>query len=459
MARMNATLGGLCFVTLLAACGGGSAGPTGPTGPEGTTGAAGATGPTGASGATGKAGPAGPQGDAGARGATGAAGATGATGPAGEAGVQGPQGDAGPTGPTGATGATGPQGIPGISGSATTAYTVAFMAKHAADCPQGYNATPYASVAGNGDFNIEMQGGGLFLGGTNGGLNQGGDELWATISAVNNISGAGTSPTLCWQTFTSTYGHPHVSFLGYLSGGAVNTCPAGYNYVPMSEVAGTNNYVYVEENGNGFYFGYIDSWGYSSSTYRDGFQFRYANTSEIDTTCFKVMGVDADPTTVQGVYPVVLGVKGPAGCPAGYTYIASTALEGNNNATYLTMTDTASMMGGLYSWGYGNRYTEVSWNPSSANVNYCFKYYPVTGTPHASVQFLNGVACPAGYESLNVSDMNGTSTMYLGQTASSLWIGGASPGMTDNLYGFIYDAISSDASKACYTVANVAAFP
>ena len=108
----------------------------------------------------------------------------------------------------------------------------------------------------------------------------------------------------------------------------------------------------------------------------------------------------------------------------------------------------------------GNRYTSVNWGSSGSNVNYCFKYYPLTGNPHPSVLFLNTSSCPSGYLSLSVASLKGTGTMYLGESAYSLWLGGANPGVVDSLYGYLYNYINSaDASTVCLRVDNVASFP
>jgi hypothetical protein len=177
------------------------------------------------------------------------------------------------------------------------------------------------------------------------------------------------------------------------------------------------------------------------------------------------MGVDADPTTAQGVYPVVLGVIGPAGCPAGgYTYVPATsfATSGNGN-TYLTLTDTASVMGGENGqWNYGNRDLAANWG-STTNVNYCFKYYALTGVPHPSVQFLNGQFCPAGDASLILSNLTSGNNVYLGETVFGMWIGAVNPNqVVDSLYGATTNEVNGsggDSNTVCYKVDNAGTFP
>jgi hypothetical protein len=49
--------------------------------------------------------------------------------------------------------------------------------------------------------------------------------------------------------------------------------------------------------------------------------------------------------------------------------------------------------------------------------------------------------------------------MYLGETAFGLWIGGVAPALVDNLEGYVYNVVMTDASTACYYIDNVASFP
>jgi hypothetical protein len=335
--------------------------------------------------------------------------------------------------------------------------------KNASYCPAGYNQTPYAALSGITDFNVVINGGGLMLGGTNG-LNWGNDHVKATINTVGNVGG---TPIVCWQTFTSTSGRPYTSYMAYSSGGT-NTCPSGYNYIPASALKGGNNYVYMAGNADGIYIGYVDSWDYSASQYRDGYAYRYSagpgNGGDVDSVCYKVMGVDADPTTAAGVYPVVLGVKGAANCPTGYTYAATSATGSNTNSyTYLSLTDNMTAMGGLYSWGHGGADYQYALWTATENVNYCYKHYVLSGSAKATahVQALNGYTCPAGYVSVLISQVNGwNSNAYVQKTGSGLYIGGLeSWGRQDYLQGWAANNITSDADRVCYKVDGVASFP
>jgi hypothetical protein len=337
------------------------------------------------------------------------------------------------------------------------------MLNNASFCPAGFTQTPYAALSGITDFNVVINGGGLMLGGTNN-LAWGNDHIKATINTPANIGG---TPVVCWQTFTSSSARPFTAYMAYASGGT-NTCPSGYTYIPASALKGANNYLYMAANADGIYIGYVDTWDYAGSQYRDGYNFRYSagpsNGGDVDTVCLKVMGVDADPTTAQGIYPVVLGVKGPAACPTGYTYAATSGTGSNTNAaTYLTITDNMTAMGGLYNWGYGgSNYQYASWTQTE-NVNYCFKHYALTGTvkPTAHVQVLNGVNCPTGYVTLPASNVNGwNANAYVQKTGAGLYIGGLdSWGRVDYVQGWATNNVTSDADRVCYKVDGVASFP
>jgi hypothetical protein len=222
------------------------------------------------------------------------------------------------------------------------------------------------------------------MGGSNG-LQYGGDYLRATI----NTSSSG--PTLvCTRVFT-TRGRPHLSFQG-TSGGA---CPAGYTSVPGASLQGTNGYAYFLSNRDGAYLGYVDSWDYNSQAFGSGFQYRYWTPAlALGTACLKVMGVEEDPSTQLGVFPVLFGVKASTACPTGFTYQAANLLAGPNNYTYSLIDDNTSAFSGLYSWGWGGENYMSEYFTTAEAVNYCWKYYPLTGKPVVNVRAVGAGACP-----------------------------------------------------------------
>ncbi len=343
-------------------------------------------------------------------------------------------------------------------GAPTRQYTVAFMMRTGTNCPSGFNQEPLSNLqGGDGVVQVAINSGSLFLGASAGALARQGNVLWSSVTTTN----MGATGVLCWQTY-QTSGNPMTHFIG--TSGTSATCPAGYARIPMADLRGNNGYSYSMTNRGGFYLGYVDSWDYSSQQFGGGWTHRYWATTlggNIDIACVKTMGVESDPSTRNGVYAVVLGVKGPAICPAGYTYRATAETLGANNETYLSMTDSAVMMGGLYSWAYGGEsYQQTNWN-SSSNVNYCWRFYPRVNRPAANIRALNGFNCPSDHISLNVSDVNGNNAnVYIQRVVNSLYIGGlVSWARQDYTEGSIAVNITTQANRICYKVENVASWP
>ncbi len=345
------------------------------------------------------------------------------------------------------------------AGSAPTRqYTVAFMMRTGTNCPSGFNQEPLSNLqGGDGVVQVAINNGSLFMGASAGRLSRQGNYLWSTVTTTN----MGATGVLCWQNY-QTSGKPMTHFIG--TSGTSAGCPAGYARIPMTDLRGNNGYSYLMTNSGGFYLGYVDDWDYSSQNFGGGWAYRYWATSlggNIDVACVKTMGVESDPATRNGVYAVVLGVKGPAICPAGYTYRATAETLGSNNESYLSMTDTAVMMGGLYGWAYsGESYQQTNWS-STSNVNYCWKFYPRINRPAGNVRALNGFNCPSDHISLNVSDVNGNNAnLYIQRVTNSLYIGGlASWARQDFSEGSIAVNITTQANRICYKVENVASWP
>ena len=340
----------------------------------------------------------------------------------------------------------------------TSQYTVAFMMRTGTNCPSGFNQDPLANLqGGDGVVQVAINNGSLFLGASAGALSRQGNVLWSSVTTTN----MGATGVLCWQNYQTT-GNPLTHFIG--TAGTSASCPSGYARIPVADLRGNNGYAYAMSNRGGFYLGYVDSWDYTSQQFGGGWTHRYWSTGlggNIDVACIRTMGVESDPTTRNGVYSVVLGVKGPAICPAGYTYRATAETLGADNNTYLSMTDSAILMGGLYSWSYGGEtYQQTSWN-STSNVNYCWKFYPRVNRPAANVRALNGFNCPSDHISLNVSDVNGNNAnLYIQRVMTSLYIGGlVSWARQDFTEGSIAVNLTTQANRVCYKVENVASWP
>ena len=344
----------------------------------------------------------------------------------------------------------------------TRKYYVVLIVRSASDCPSGYNAESLANLKGaDNNFYSFISGAGLYLGGN--AISYGQEYLYWRV----NSTSVPATETICWFAY-DTRGKPMTSVLLY---GSAQTCPSGYYGIPTSHLNGNNGYGYLLSNANGMYLGYVDSWDYGGQTSRDGYAYRYWYSTYLNpggsdgTACFKVMGVEQDPATRNGVFPVSLGVKGPSACPSGYTYLASTALANSaqaNTYTYSQFTDALTSFGGLYTWGgSGENYMYEYWTWNE-NINYCFKFYPLTGKPYATVRALNGQSCPdATYLSVNVSDVNGwNANAYLQKTPYALYLGGLE-GWTEQSYneGYFTANITTNTNKLCYRLDNVSSWP
>ncbi len=346
----------------------------------------------------------------------------------------------------------------GAGGSQIKQYTVAFMMRNATSCPTGFNQEPLANLqGGDGNVRLVINDGSLFIGASGGAPGYGGNYVYVNVTTTE----LGPTGVLCWQTY-STLGNPTTHFIG--ATGTSATCPSGYFRIPVNDVRGNNTYAYLDSNQGGFFFGFVSAWDRGSQPHAGGWTYRYwANTlaGNIDVACLKVMGVEADPATRNGVYPVVLGVKGPAICPTGYTYRSTPETMGSNNLTYMTITDSAVVMGGLYDWNYGGAsYQQTNWT-STSNSNYCWKFYPRTGKVAANVRALNGFNCPSDHVSLNVSDVNGNNAnVYIQRTTGGLFVGGLGNwARSDTLDGFLTSNITTQANRICYKLENVSSWP
>lgn len=231
---------------------------------------------------------------------------------------------------------------------------------------------------------------------------------------------------LCHRTFT-TSGRPHFSIFRY---GTDNPsfCPTaqGYHYLPHTQIKGNNDWGYFMSTDNGAYLGYIDSWPITSTTNTNGYNYTQWTSSEVQGTCFKVMGVDEDPQTKDGVYPVFLGVRNLATCTAlGYAGMSNTSF-GSSRYSYLQWNDTSTTFGPFNSWGHGGEnYAQVHYHDTHV-VNTCWKYYPIQGRqPNIQTRLLASGSCPTGYMSIDPVELKGwDNNGYLQQTPYGMYAGG-----------------------------------
>lgn len=286
-------------------------------------------------------------------------------------------------------------------------------------CPSGYNVEPFASIQGpNGWLYININKQGLSLSSSNGN-GYGQDHLWIQMHNSEGIS------HVCWKKYTSTSGNPHVSVMQYYGGTA---CPTGYFYIPTSHTTGNNGWGYSLTHDGGIYIGYVNSWSRDAHGYDDeGGAQSWWWTSHTTTTCVRVYGVDEDPATANGVYPVFMGMNNLSYCPAGWNAWATSSLYRSDGWFYLMGNRTATFIGGMYDWWHtGGMGAHVYYHYTHV-YNTCWKYFVRTSTIQPSYQLRTPYSggCPSGYYPMPMSHMKGwNGYAYMQGTTAWLYLGG-----------------------------------
>ena len=332
-------------------------------------------------------------------------------------------------------------------------YTVVLNVKNTGYCPQGYTKETLDSLRGpdkNLYININTQG--LFMGGMNG-RSYGQEYLYVRINSDSSPA------NVCSRTYTSTTGKPHIAVF-MPEGGDANSCPATYNYIPAATLKGTNGWGYFQANEAGAYFGHVTDWARNSHNYEDntGYLGRSFST-HISTVCFKVMGVDEDDATANGVFPVVLGVKNDTDCPNGWEVRTSSVTDGSNGYTYIQYSGNASVIGGMNDWWHGGgNYQQIHFHYSHVSF-VCWNYYTRDGQPFYNVRMPHTGNCPNGYMQFNADSLKSShnSSGYLAATGEGLYMGGIhSWGMHDHSEGYIQHTFSSQVhNKICLKMDGV----
>ncbi len=332
-------------------------------------------------------------------------------------------------------------------------YTVVLGLNSAQYCPAGWAQESYDSLKGpNNSLYLNLHERGLFMGGLNG-PNYGNKQLYVQISA-------GNVTTLCHKTFHTSSDRPHIA-AEMFKGGNAASCRDGWHYLPATHLRGANATGYMMANSSGAYMGWVSSWsrGSHNSDEQHGFSSR-TFTTHIDTVCFKVMGVDEDPATKDGVFPVFLGVQNETDCPDGWNVDTTSALDGSDNYYYLQVTDNASFSGGRNGWTHGGGnyfYTYFAYS----HVNFvCWNYLPIAeAQPFWQIRTPHTGACPNGFMSFNATAFKGSNDNgYIQATGHGLYMGGLhSWGSQDLGNGWIQHNFTSQVNnKVCLKLENVA---
>jgi hypothetical protein len=331
-------------------------------------------------------------------------------------------------------------------------YTVLLSLRSAGSCPAGYTVESIDNIKGpDNNLHINLTSTGLFMGGMNG-LGYGQAHIYARVPSGQGIT------TICHKTYTSSTGMAYASVIAP-HGGDATVCPTGYNYIPRSETVGNNSWGYMMNNDSGMFIGYIDSWARGSHEYNDQSGFNYRSwTTHISGICYRIFGVDEDPATKNGVYPVFLGIKNNQNCPVGWEVRTVSTVDGENGTLYLQANDNSSVFGGVSDWGHsGNNYMQINFSYSQVAF-LCWKFYVRDGFPIRTIRTPHTGNCPNGYESFPADVLKGSNNNgYIGATGHALYMGGLDGwGMHDFSEGYLQHNFTSNVmNKLCLKMENV----
>jgi hypothetical protein len=333
-------------------------------------------------------------------------------------------------------------------------YTVVLALRTDANCPAGYEVEDFDTLQGpNGNLHININKQGLFMGGMNA-LGHSNHVIYSRIQTGHGIT------KICWKTFTSSSRWPHASVMAF-SGGNAASCPVGYDYIPRVQAAGTNNnHAYMMSNDAGLYIGYVDAWTHEAHTHMDDSGYMYRDwTTEVDTLCMRIMGVDEDEETKNGVFPVILGLNSESQCPEGWNLKPTSTTDGTNGHTYLQFNDNSTFIGGIGGWGHsGNNQMNVHFH--YARVNYlCWNYFNRTSArPYYQIRTPHQGGCANDWISIEGSGLKGQDDNYgrIASTGHGLYMGGENGwGMHDYSNGYIQHSFQTEVNKLCLKLENV----
>lgn len=331
-------------------------------------------------------------------------------------------------------------------------YTVVLGLNAATHCPAGWTQETYDSLKGpDNNLRINIHTRGLFMGGMNS-PNYGNKQLYLNI-------GTGHVTTLCHKTFHTSSDRPHIA-AEMFKGGDASSCRDGWHYVPATHLRGNNATGHMMANSAGAYMGWLNSWSRDSHGYDE--QHGYSSrtfTTHIDTVCFKVMGVDEDPATRNGVFPVFMGVQNETDCPDGWQVNSTSTLDGSDSYYYLQMSDNATFAGGRNGWtnsGGNHQYIYFAYS----HVNFvCWDYLPITDAqPFWQLRTPHTGTCPNGYLTFNATAFKGwNGNGYIAATGHALYLGGLSSwDNRDYGNGWIRHNFTSQVNnKVCLKLENV----
>jgi hypothetical protein len=325
-------------------------------------------------------------------------------------------------------------------------YTVLHAMRNSVSCPAGYTLKSFDDLKGqNGWLYTNVIETGLFFGGLNS-IGYGHERIYVQIHDSEGIK------FMCWRTYR-TRGRPHAHVM-YTQAAS---CPAGYVDIPSSNLMGNNGWTYSMTTDAGLYIGYVNSWSFESQPYENAYHARQW-TSHVTRVCYRIMGIEEDPSTAGGVFPVVIGIAPGHSCPSGFTFEPTSNLSNTNDSwSYMVLNDNTTAMGGLHNWWFGGEnYANTQWHTTHL-INYCWKFLPRGEVrPRFTVKVPKTGGCDTGEMTLPKSQIQGWNTWsYYMQTGDALYAGGLySWWVNDYNDGFVQHGFVEQADRICLGIDN-----
>jgi hypothetical protein len=317
-------------------------------------------------------------------------------------------------------------------------------------CPNGWEAIDNESARGpDGWTYININESGLFFGGMNS-LGHGNSQLYTSFHTSHNPK------TICTKSFDSSSGRPHLSMFTLKSG----NCPSTHTEIPTSALQGWNDWTYAQANESGFYIGLLSSWSHDEHTHDEhaGYQHYQWTPTRVEKVCIRVMGVDDDAETAQGVFPVVVGLMSSSACPSDWNVRTVSTTSGDDGWFYMMANPNATFLGGRNDWGHGGgAYHQVSFHTSHVSF-VCYRYFNRIGRPFFHIRTPHTGSCPGGFTTFEANQVKGWNAHgYIQLAADTLYIGGLSSwGRQDLGHGFINNNFTSQVTnRVCLKVENV----
>ena len=254
-------------------------------------------------------------------------------------------------------------------------------------------------------------------------------EHWVLMSSANAVPGywqetlhfymnaAVWIDKFCKKIYTS-YSKPYITVIPNDVANASN-CPSWFTYLDNADLKGSDNNTYFMANDWWSYMGWLSSWAYTSSAYENWYQMKYWSSAawvdQVNWVCFKIDGVEENPSTKNWVYPVLLWVTDESSCTTLWSDWYFTENTGVSWARwiYSIMTDNSFVYWPQASWGYWwANYNYTYFHDTHVNWT-CMKLFP-SYKSSVSVNLTKNSTCPSWYLTIDSDSLKWwNATWYL----------------------------------------------